>query len=107
MAREHEEKDNSLSGDDRTLSQSGGLDNQWPTHMRNLRRAMIEQFEFEFMRLLHSVQLKETIQKDDVQALTEKLKRAVDELAVQNRSIISEEMAIREKVTRYSLNIDR
>ena len=107
MARQHEEKDHSLSGDDRTLSQSGGLDTQWPTHMRNLRRAMIEQFEFEFMRLLHSVQLKETIQKDDVQALTEKLKRAVDELAVQNRSIISEEMAIREKVTRCSLNIDR
>jgi len=75
--------------------------------MRNLRRAMIEQFEFEFMRLMHDLQLKETIQKSDVKGLTEKLKRAVGELAVQNESIISEELGIREKATRCSLNIDR
>ena len=107
MAGKHEEEDYPMSGDDRQLSESGGLDIQWPTHMRNLRRAMIEQFEFEFMRLMHDLQLKETIQKSDVQGLTEKLKRAVGELAVQNESIISEELGIREKATRCSLNIDR
>lgn len=67
---------------------------------------MIEQFEFEFMRLMNVLQLKETIHKADVDSLTDELGKALAELKVQNRSIISEELGIREKATRCSLNLD-
>jgi len=120
MARNDEKESDGLAGDDNALAKfaraingprsaapgEGGLDIEFPTRMRNLRRAMIEQFEFEFMRLMNAVQLKETIQKSDVEGLTVVLGKALGELAAQNRSIISEEMAIREKATRCSLNLD-
>ena len=92
-----------------TLIGSYGDDRSWDmgSQNRNLRRAMIEQFEFDFSRALHDLQLKETIQKADVEALVGRLRKGVGELSVQNQSIISEELAIREKRTRSSQDIDR
>jgi hypothetical protein len=113
MDRKHEKEGNSIkrgslldaSGDDPGRF---GDAKSWDmgSRNRNLRRCMIEQFEFEFVRALHDLQLKETIQKADVEALVVRLTRGVGELAVQNQSIICEEMAIREKSTRNSLNLD-